>query len=72
MQYSVAVDSVNGPNFTSAVTLSAGVAMMPEDGSTVKELMAAADKALYAAKKAGRNRVVTEDELALEHERVAG
>ncbi len=41
------------------VTLSAGVAMMPDDASGVKELVAAADKALYSAKKAGRNRVVT-------------
>jgi diguanylate cyclase (GGDEF)-like protein len=41
------------------VTLSAGVAMMPDDAASLKELVAEADKALYAAKKAGRNRVVT-------------
>lgn len=37
------------------VTVSAGVAAMPEDASTAAELLAAADKALYAAKAAGRD-----------------
>lgn len=41
------------------VTLSAGLAMMPEDADTTGELMEAADKALYTAKRAGRNRLVT-------------
>lgn len=40
------------------VTVSAGVAVMPRDGKTVEELVGAADKALYAAKRAGRNRAV--------------
>jgi diguanylate cyclase (GGDEF)-like protein/PAS domain S-box-containing protein len=39
-------------------TLSLGVAMFPEQGSTPKEILAAADSALYAAKEAGRNQVV--------------
>jgi diguanylate cyclase (GGDEF)-like protein len=41
------------------VTLSMGVSALPDHGSDSKELMRAADRALYAAKKNGRNRVVT-------------
>ena len=37
-------------------TLSIGIASAPEDGSTLTELLDAADKRLYAAKAAGRNR----------------
>jgi diguanylate cyclase (GGDEF)-like protein len=40
------------------VTLSGGVATFPEDGRQQSELVAAADKALYRAKQAGRNRIV--------------
>lgn len=39
------------------VTLSFGVAALPDNGSTREELLEAADSALYAAKRAGRNRV---------------
>ena len=40
-----------------SITISIGVAQFPEDGSTIDELVAKADKALYAAKREGRNRV---------------
>ncbi len=43
------------------VTLSAGVATSLEDASSASELVAAADQALYAAKKGGRNRIVAVD-----------
>lgn len=39
------------------VTISAGVASYPEHGGTEEELLVQADKALYAAKDAGRDRV---------------
>jgi two-component system cell cycle response regulator len=40
------------------ITLSAGIAAYPEQGLRAKELVEAADKALYQAKEAGRNRAV--------------
>ena len=40
------------------ITLSAGIAYMPEHGTTKKELIRAADEALYSAKNAGRDRIV--------------
>lgn len=39
------------------ITLSFGVAALPEDGATREELVGAADAALYSSKRAGRNRV---------------
>jgi diguanylate cyclase (GGDEF)-like protein len=44
---------VHGP-----VTISVGVAVYPHDGQSPEALLARADEALYAAKRAGRNRVV--------------
>jgi predicted signal transduction protein with EAL and GGDEF domain len=43
------------------VTISVGVAAFPEHGMSAKDVMAAADAALYHAKRGGRDRV----ELAL-------
>jgi diguanylate cyclase (GGDEF)-like protein len=39
------------------VTVSLGVASLPEDATTVDDLIVAADRALYDAKRLGRNRV---------------
>jgi diguanylate cyclase (GGDEF)-like protein/PAS domain S-box-containing protein len=41
-----------------SVTLSAGVAMFPEHGATGRDVLRAADDAMYRAKAQGRNRVV--------------
>ena len=45
-------------NQSITVTISAGIAMMPEDADNTKALFEAADKALYTAKRTGRNRVI--------------
>lgn len=49
---------VSATGLTLPVTFSAGVAELPHDGETGDALIAKADAALYAAKNAGRNRVL--------------
>lgn len=41
------------------ITISAGVASMPGDATTGADLISSADKALYAAKRGGRNRAIS-------------
>ena len=48
---------------TLPVTISIGIAAMPPDGS-VEPVLIAADRALYTAKRAGRNRIHAQDESA--------
>jgi diguanylate cyclase (GGDEF)-like protein len=48
----------HGEDRVVSVTASFGIATMPNDGSTQVELVAAADAALYQAKRAGKNRIV--------------
>ena len=45
------------------MTLSAGVASFRADGQSLDELMLAADRRTYAAKRAGRNRVITQEDV---------
>lgn len=45
-------------NLLKSITISIGVAEAPMQGSTVKEIIDAADEALYSAKKSGRDRTV--------------
>jgi diguanylate cyclase (GGDEF)-like protein len=40
------------------VTVSIGVAALPQHGTSSKELLEAADAALYCAKREGRDRVI--------------
>ncbi len=52
------VETWQFPGVPRRVTISAGAASYPEDGTTRDELVKAADAGLYAAKQAGRNLVV--------------
>lgn len=47
-----------GEKMQDMITLSAGIACMPDHGTTEVELLRAADGAMYAAKKGGRDRIV--------------
>ena len=49
---------------TAAVTISCGLAGFPADGTDAPSLFAVADRRLFAAKRTGRNRVVSDDELS--------
>lgn len=51
------------PSETVKVTISLGVAVLPQDAQFKQDLIEAADAALYEAKRSGRNRVVLCSEL---------
>lgn len=61
------LDSVREHRFdgtrADAITCSAGISAFPRDGATPREIIDAADKALYQAKRAGKNTVVTTEHL---------
>jgi diguanylate cyclase (GGDEF)-like protein len=44
-----------------AITVSIGVAELPQHGTSSKELLESADAALYCAKREGRDRVMVAD-----------
>jgi diguanylate cyclase (GGDEF)-like protein len=48
-----------------SVTVSVGVAVWPDDGRDPAALVASADRALYAAKEGGRNRVIAAADLSV-------
>ncbi len=47
------------------ITISAGIAVYPEDGTGTQELLATADKRLFRAKQQGRNRVIAGETSAM-------
>ena len=53
----LAIAGIRHPNSDQTVTASVGVAIMPDDAGDSVALFRAADRALYAAKRNGRNRV---------------
>jgi len=57
--------SLNARGETVKVTISAGLAGMPEDGNDAAELFALADGRLFQAKRDGRNRIVAAAEAVL-------
>jgi diguanylate cyclase (GGDEF)-like protein len=61
---SAGVTTARGHTIVEGLTCSIGAASYPAAGSTLDELLLAADSATYAAKNAGRNQVVTAPNLA--------
>jgi diguanylate cyclase (GGDEF)-like protein len=55
------VEKISVPGVPRTITLSAGVAVMPDDAAESGALLQHADRRLYAAKGAGRNRVMSSD-----------
>ncbi|MGE3285387.1 MAG: GGDEF domain-containing protein [Pseudonocardia sp.] len=53
----ISVATPDGPCSIRHLTVSIGGALYPEEGGSVQQLLAAADAAVYAAKRDGRNRV---------------
>jgi diguanylate cyclase (GGDEF)-like protein len=45
------------------LTCSAGISSFPRDGQTAGQIIEAADKSLYQAKRAGKNMVITTEGL---------
>ncbi len=56
---------------TIAVTLSIGIATVDEQAADLEALFAAADRALYVAKRRGRNQVASADEASTDSQTVA-
>ena len=56
--------TVSGPTSELTVTVSIGVAVTGQGISTLDDLMRAADAAMYVAKRGGRNRVATLDDMS--------
>lgn len=59
MRAMVEQEAMHAYDETVNLTLSCGVAVFPNDGATVEQLLEHADQALYRAKALGRNRVVS-------------
>ena len=55
--------------FNLTTTLSIGIACYPSNGENRESVLRAADRALYGAKKAGRNKVITYDHLQVSPEK---
>jgi diguanylate cyclase (GGDEF)-like protein len=54
-----AIAAISVPSVDRTITASAGVAVLPQDGGDAVTLFRSADRALYAAKRGGRNRLET-------------
>ena len=68
MNLTTHVTGIKTPDGQKHITLSIGIAFVPEDGSNYSKLFESADAALYSAKNMGRNRYVFYPDLHLEKE----
>jgi diguanylate cyclase (GGDEF)-like protein len=58
----VEMPTADGPLTVAGLSASVGCSLYPDDGHDLRELLQVADTALYAAKRAGRNRVLAEQD----------
>ncbi len=54
-----AIEGLRIPDLEQGITASFGVASFPDEAASREDLLRKADRALYSAKRAGRNRVIT-------------
>jgi diguanylate cyclase (GGDEF)-like protein len=54
--------------YSLSVTISMGIACYPENGQTREAILRAADQAMYAAKDAGRDHILSYNQLQLSEE----
>ena len=54
---------VSGHGIVEKLTISAGLACFPEDGPSATQILDAADRRLFAAKRQGRNRIVAKEQV---------
>ncbi len=59
------IEAMPAPTDGAQITVSIGASIFPDDGNAVDVLFRVADERLYAAKKAGRNRVVVGPSVAI-------
>jgi len=60
--------SVPYESYNLSVTISMGIACFPENGQTRESILRAADQAMYAAKEAGRDHILSYDQIRLSEE----
>jgi diguanylate cyclase (GGDEF)-like protein len=54
---------VSGRGVVEKLTISAGLACFPEDDPSATQILDAADRRLFAAKRQGRNRIVAKEQV---------
>jgi diguanylate cyclase (GGDEF)-like protein len=63
-----AIAGITLPSFDHPITASVGIALLPQDGGDAVTLFRSADRALYAAKRNGRNRLELASSVELPEE----
>jgi diguanylate cyclase (GGDEF)-like protein len=56
-------------HFNLTITISIGIASYPANGKSRESVLRSADRAMYAAKDAGRDHILTYDDLQSRHQR---
>ena len=68
LRYSLTLLRVPYEYYSLSVTISMGIACYPENGQTRESILRAADQAMYGAKEAGRDHVLSYNQLQVSEE----